>query len=133
MKRMKPMIVFTSQPGAGPGASGGSPLARPPGVFARVLGAIAAVVLLASAVLFSAVLLVVLLLVATAGLGWFWWQTRAVRRVLRERASTHPDRPADSAPGDPISPARAAVRTARRVDEVSDAEIIREVKVRDRL
>ncbi len=126
------MNVFTSQLGAGPDASGGSPLARPPGVFARVLGAVAAVVLLAGAVLFSAVLLVVLLLVGTAGLGWFWWQTRAVRRALRARTD-QPDGPDGMAGGVADEPMRGPARVARRVEDVSDVEIIREVKVRDRL
>ncbi len=98
--------------------SAGPPSPRRPGLLARVVGAIAGIALIAAVVVFSAVAFVVLLLaVATVG-GWLWWQTRAVRRQLREQAAARP------------MEARAPP-SANRQEDVTDAEVIREVRTRE--
>ena len=104
---------------------------RRPGLVARLLGGLAGIALLAAAVLFSAVLLVLVLAAGIAVLGWLWWQTRAVRRALREqsRAGQPGESGARSRPASPTDGARAPL--ARRQADVEDAEIVREVPARD--
>jgi len=109
------------------GRAGGGP--GKPGPIARFIGLLAGIALLIGAVLFSAVLLVVLVLAGAVVLGWFWWQTRAARRVLREQMREHM-RANAAGPADPAAaerPMDAASRPlARRPADVSDAHIIRE-------
>ena len=64
----------------------GNDTRRPaPGPLAKALTWVVGAVALAGALVFSAALFAVLLLVGAAVGGWLWWQTRALRRQLRER------------------------------------------------
>lgn len=57
----------------------------PTGLLGKILAALFATVLLAIGFLFSVVLLAIAAVLAIVGLGYFWWKTRAIRRVLREQ------------------------------------------------
>lgn len=119
-----PRVEPPSPPGAGPASPG------KPGPIAKLVGVLAGVALLIGAVLFSAVLLVVLLLVGTVVLGWFWWQTRAVRRALREQMREQMRTAAQGQPDVQPGPSRpmdtATTPLARRQADVADAQIISE-------
>ena len=115
-----PRVERTGPPEGAPGSPG------KPGLLTKMIGMLAGIALLIGAVLFSAVLLVVLLLVGTVVLGWFWWQTRAARRVLREQMWASAPGQASVQPG-PVRPMDAAsTPLARRQADVADAQIIRE-------
>lgn len=108
---------------AGPG--------RGPGLLTRLLGMLAGLLVLTAAFVASAVLLVVLLTLGALGLGWFWWKTRALRQALREQ------RIDPSSAGDRSEPRpwrdTTDLRRPHRTDDVSDAQILREEPLEDRV
>jgi membrane protein implicated in regulation of membrane protease activity len=50
----------------------------------KIVSAVLGVALLAMGLMFSVVLLAVLAVAGLAVFGYLWWQTRAIRRILRE-------------------------------------------------
>jgi Flp pilus assembly protein TadB len=68
-----------------PRSSGNGPRRTAPGPLAKALTWVVAAVALAGALVLSAALFAVLLVVGAAVGGRLWWQTRALRRRLRER------------------------------------------------
>ena len=72
------------------GPSGRLPHGQRPGLLQKLVGTLAAILLLVGAFMISVVVLAV---VATAGLvggAYLWWKTRELRRQLRERARARP-------------------------------------------
>ena len=67
------------------GANGQRLDAPAPGLFGRLLTAVASVAVLVVAFLFSLVIFAAVATVALAGGIYLWWKTRALRRRLRER------------------------------------------------
>lgn len=61
------------------------PRTAPTGLLGKILAALFATVLLAVGFMFSVVLLALAAVLGVVGLGYFWWKTRAIRRVLREQ------------------------------------------------
>jgi ABC-type phosphate transport system permease subunit len=58
---------------------------QPPGLFARILATVAASGLFVLAFMVSAFVLAGALALGLLAWGWFWWNTRAMRRALREQ------------------------------------------------
>lgn len=101
-----------------PRLSGNGPRPAPPGPLAKALTWIVGAAVLSGALVLSVALFAVLLVVGAAAGGWLWWQTRALRRQLRERmqqmqAGNPGARPPDA---------------ARRDGEVIEGDFIRETK-----
>lgn len=67
------------------------PRTAPTGLLGKLVAALLTTVLLVVGFMFSLVLLAVVAVLGVIGLGYFWWKTRAIRRVMRERmaASNH--------------------------------------------
>lgn len=61
------------------------PGTAPAGLLGKIFATLFAAVLLAVGFMFSVVLLAIAAVLAIVGLGYFWWKTRAIRRVLREQ------------------------------------------------
>jgi hypothetical protein len=57
-----------------------------PGLLEKILAVAGGAVLLVVGLMFSAVLFVVILVLGVLALGYFWWKTRELRKVMRERA-----------------------------------------------
>ena len=101
--------------------SGNGPRHPAPGPLAKVLTWMVGAVVLAGALVLSVALFAVLLVVGAAVGGWLWWQTRALRRGLREQmqqsqgmqAERRGPRPADAGRSD---------------GEVIEGDFIRETK-----
>jgi hypothetical protein len=53
---------------------------RPPGPFAKALGAVVAVLLFGAALMFSLFFVLAAVVFGLAAWGWLWWKTRRVRR-----------------------------------------------------
>ena len=68
-----------------PRLSGNGPRHSATGPLAKALTWVVGAVVLAGALVLSAALFAVLLVVGAAVGGWLWWQTRALRRQLREQ------------------------------------------------
>jgi hypothetical protein len=63
-------------------------LQNSPGPMGKLLAIASGVALLVLGLMFSLVLLVVVLVVGFITLAYFWWKTRALRKVMREQAAT---------------------------------------------
>lgn len=62
------------------------PSGRPPqSLFARIVGALVGVVVLAAAFMFSVVVFVGIAIAGLALWGYFWWKTRALRQQMQEQ------------------------------------------------
>ena len=57
---------------------------RPQGPVAQLIAALVALVMLVAGVMFSVVFLAVLAVAGMLLWGYFWWKTRALRKVMRE-------------------------------------------------
>ena len=97
---MQQIRIQLSGPGPGPGGNGG------PGLIARVLLSIAAVIMLVSAAFLGAIFFL-------AALGFFvfgtlvlgvriWWARREFERALKRGEQPSPGRPGPRSPGDVI-------------------------------
>lgn len=64
-----------------------NPSAQAPGPLAKAVSLIVLALLLVLGFTFSLVLLAVIPVIALVAGGWFWWKTRALRRLLREQAA----------------------------------------------
>lgn len=64
------------------------PRTAPTGLLGKILATLFATVLLAVGFMFSVVLLAIAAVLGIVGLGYFWWKTRAIRRVLREQMAS---------------------------------------------
>jgi hypothetical protein len=128
--------------------SGGSPAgrrdpfaslrARAAGPIGRALALAAGALVLVAALFVSAVVFSVLLVAGAIAGGWFWWQTRGLRREIRERlaqmqqmqqmqagaATTRPQAAREPSGTRGAAPARA--RPAQAAGEVIDGDFIRE-------
>lgn len=67
----------------------GSALSRAKQVALQVIVGLGAVLMLASAFVLSLVVLAIGLAVVLVGGGYLWWQTRGLRRQMRERMEAH--------------------------------------------
>jgi hypothetical protein len=64
-----------------------TPAPAPPGPFAKFFALVLGAVLLVLGLMFSVVLLAVVAVLGLAAWGYFWWQTRALRKAMREQAA----------------------------------------------
>lgn len=96
----------------------------PTGVFARVLTAVASVVLLIGAFMFSLVFFAVIAVAGVILWLYFWWKTRAIRAHLRQQME---QQGRGQAP-DSTSPASAPAS-----GEIIEGEAVRVVEERNRL
>lgn len=62
-----------------------NPRTAPTGLFRQLVATLLATMLLVVGFLFSVVLVPVVAALGVIGLGYAWWKTRAIRRVIRER------------------------------------------------
>lgn len=98
--------------------SGIGPRDSAPGPLAKALTWIVGAAVLAGALVLSALLISVLLVVGAVVGGWLWWQTRALRRRLREQLQ-------QSEAGKPGARPEGAGRSD---GEVIEGDFIRETK-----
>ncbi|WP_319238983.1 hypothetical protein [uncultured Propionivibrio sp.] len=63
---------------------------RPTSPLGKIIAAIVGVLTLAAAFMFSLVFLAVIAVAGLVAWGYFWWKTRALRRLLRDQAGAAP-------------------------------------------
>ena len=88
----------------------------PPTVLQKVLTTLVTIALFGVALMFSVVFFAVIVTVGAVAWGYLWWKTRALRKQMREQASTGQGQGRSAAQG-----------------LIIEGEVIREVDIDDRL